>query len=348
MPQPSPDLVPWQHADAEHAATVFVIAEIGVNHDGDPALAQQLIQAAAKAGADGVKFQLFQPARLLSAEAALATYQDGKAQDAHALLENLCLHLDAFKTLRTAAHDVGLWFIVTPFSVEDVTDLAALEVDAVKIASPDAVNTPLLDAAATLNKPAIISTGPCALEELGPATHVAQSTDGALLQCVSAYPTPEPDAAMGGITAMRQRWGATTGYSDHTPALDSGALAVAQGACILEKHLTHDRSAPGPDHAASLEPDALGRYIAAARRAAMMVGPVRKSTLPIEQDVRRVSRQSVCTTTDLPAGHVLRATDLTVKRPGIGLPAAVLNDIPGRVLARAVRCDHALRDTDLK
>ncbi|MEM7625178.1 MAG: N-acetylneuraminate synthase family protein [Planctomycetota bacterium] len=334
-------------ADAERLAKVWVIAEIGVNHDGDPARAAELIGAAADVGADAVKFQLFQPDRLLSAEAGLAGYQDGQADDVRALLDRLMLSVNQLRELRGVAQDAGVAFVVTPFSVPDVADLGLLDVDAVKFASPDAVNRPLLDAASGLGRPMLISTGTCELGELGVAAEHAARSGGALLQCVSSYPTPDNEAALGAIAALRQRFGVAVGYSDHTAALDTGALAVVAGACVLEKHLTHDRGAQGPDHAASVEPAGLREYVAAARRAAAMVGPIEKTCRNIERDVRRVSRQSVCTARDLPAGHVLERSDLVVKRPGTGLPAGRFESLVGAKLRRGVRGDVPLRAEDV-
>ncbi|MBB6430435.1 N-acetylneuraminate synthase family protein [Algisphaera agarilytica] len=335
-------------ADAEHPPRVMVIAEIGVNHDGDPNRAAQLIRAAAAVGADAVKFQLFHPDRLLSNEALLAGYQEGKANDAKSLLEKLTLSAEQLQPLREFAESCGVKFIVTPFSPDDVADLATLDVDAVKIASPDAVNTPLLDAAAALGKPMLISTGTCELDELDAAAQHTRVSRGALLQCVSSYPTPDQDAALGGMRALAYRFpGIAVGYSDHTAALDTGALAVAAGAQVLEKHLTHDRSAPGPDHAASVEPEGLRQYVAAVRRASGMLGPLNKTCTDLERDVQKISRQSVCVLTDLPAGHVLQRDDLTVKRPGTGIPAAELGPIVGRTLARPVDAGCLLRPSDL-
>ena len=325
----------------------MVIAEVGVNHDGDVARAAALVDAAAEAGADAMKFQHFRPERLLSKDARLAGYQQGQAADAASLLGALTLSLESLQRLKSAAHARGLRFIVTPFSLADVTDLGAAGVDAVKIASPDAVNTPLLDRAARLGVPMLVSTGTCKLEELDAAAEVVRRTGGALLQCVSAYPTPEADAALGGVAALAQRFGVPVGYSDHTAAEDTGALAVAAGAVVLEKHLTHDRGAAGPDHAASLDPAGFKRYVAAVRRAETMLGPTVKRRRDVERDVAAVSRQSVCTARALPAGHVLTRDDLTVKRPGTGVPAARLDAVVGVSLARPVEADRVLQEDDL-
>ncbi|MEL7087746.1 MAG: N-acetylneuraminate synthase family protein, partial [Planctomycetota bacterium] len=273
--------------------------------------------------------------------------------DARALLDGLTLSADELGQLRRAARGAGVGFVVTPFSVADVDDVAGLGVDAVKFASPDAVNRPLLDAAAGLGRLMLISTGTCGLDELEHAAAHAAGSGGALLQCVSSYPTPDGAAALGGIAALRQRFASgggaalRVGYSDHTASRDTGALAVAAGACLLEKHLTHDRTAKGPDHAASIEPAEMEQYIAAARRAAVMVGPIAKTCGDLERDVRRVARQSVCTVRDLPAGHVLGRGDLTVKRPGSGWPAGRLGELIGRTLVRGVRGDVPLRADDV-
>ncbi|MEO0588404.1 MAG: N-acetylneuraminate synthase family protein, partial [Planctomycetota bacterium] len=249
-----------------------------------------------------------------------------------------------------AAHHRGLAFVVTPFSLADVDDLAQLPIDAVKIASPDAVNAPLLDRAAQLGKPMLISTGTCDNAELDDAARVAQVSGGALLQCVSSYPAPTDQAALGGIAKLRSTWDdllpdaprLRVGYSDHTPGVTTGALAVAAGACLLEKHLTTDPTRPGPDHAASLAPQAFADYVRQARDAAAMLGPIAKRPQPCEADVARVARQSLCTTRDLPAGHTLTHDDLAIKRPGTGIPASLLQHTVGRTLRTARPADTVL------
>jgi len=339
----------FQHADENHPTGVLVIAEIGVNHDGRLDRGIELIQAAADAGADAVKFQWFHPDRLLSRQALLASYQQGKATDARDLLNKLALDQDMLSRFAQAARQAGLRLIVTPFSPADVPELAELNLDAVKIASPDAVNTPLLEAAATLNKPILISTGTCELEELAPAAELLtkHAPGGCLLQCVSSYPTPIEEACLGGITALQQRYGLPTGYSDHTQDLCTGTLAVAAGALVIEKHLTHDRTAPGPDHAASADPGQFAEYVRLIRQTQAMLGPIRKQVQPVEADVRKVSRQSVCLTRDLPAGHQLQSEDLTVMRPGTGFPAKELKNLIGQTLKRKTHARTLLDPADL-
>lgn len=339
----------FSQASKKQPAEVAIIAEIGVNHDGEPGIARRLIDVAAECGADAVKFQYFHPDRLLSNQAELAGYQQGQAKSQRALLAGLALSLDALAELVQHAKACGLAAVVTPFSLDDPPELAGLGLDAIKTASPDAVNTPLLAACAAVGLPMLISTGTCSLDELDPAAELLRSHDagGAMLHCVSSYPTPMNEAQLGGVVAMREALGLPIGYSDHTRGLQTGALAVLAGAVVIEKHLTHDRDAKGPDHAASLDPAQMTRYIANIREAQSAMGPLTKSLTDVERDVRRVSRQSVCVVGDLPVGHVLREQDLTVKRPGTGIPAAARSALVGRRLAKVKANNELLFESDL-
>lgn len=340
--------VAFHHASTGRKPQVITVAEIGVNHDGSLDRAKDLIAVASDSGADAVKFQCFDPSTLLSNEAPLASYQERQASDASSMLNELRLTREDLQAVRNKADRVGLAFVVTPFSVADVAVLGELGVDAVKIASPDAVNPWLLDAAAELGRPLWVSTGTCDLNDLQPAAARLRThgPGGALLHCVSAYPTPIAQAALGGIAALRDAFSLPTGYSDHTLGEHTGALAVSAGACLLEKHLTHDRSSPGPDHAASLEPEELARYIAKAHEAAAALGPVAKRCTEAERDVRAVSRQSLVYTADLPAGHVLTRNDLETRRPGTGIPAAAGPDWIGRRLNRPVTAGTLAQEQD--
>lgn len=339
----------FRQADESGPARVYLVAEIGVNHDGQLERGLALVEAAAATGADAVKLQLFNPDRLLSKQSMLAGYQSGKAGDAKALLRGLALGSAEMSQLGEKARDMGLGLVVTPFSPGDVDVLAGLGVDAVKIASPDAVNTPLLEAVSQLDKPILISTGTCELDELEPPAALLKChrPGGCLLQCVSSYPTPAQDASLGGIKAIKTRFGLPVGYSDHTQDVTTGALAVAAGAVVIEKHLTHDRNAKGPDHAASADPGQFAEYARLIRKAESMLGPIAKRVLPVEADVRMVSRQSVAAARDLPVGHRLTEDDLTVMRPGTGIPANEMKSVVGKTLARTIAANNLLQIDDL-
>jgi N-acetylneuraminate synthase/N,N'-diacetyllegionaminate synthase len=325
---------------------VYVIAELGVNHDGSAQRAIELTAAAKEAGADAIKLQLFDPRLLLSAEAVLAEYQQGAADDPMSMLAALQLPEDKIAHVGEAARRLGLGFIVTCFSVELAEPMARLGVDAVKIASPDAVNLPMLGALAELGKPMLISTGTCTINELSPAVRLcrARSLPTLLMHCVSAYPVGEAAADLGRIGRLADAYGLPAGYSDHVMEPAAGALAVAAGACLIEKHLTYDRAARGPDHAASYDPRQFAQYVRLIRSASAMMRPPQSDA---ESDVRRVARQSICATRDLPAGHRIERADVTIKRPGTGIPAARLERVVGLRLKRAVKADHLLHEGDV-
>jgi N-acetylneuraminate synthase/N,N'-diacetyllegionaminate synthase len=319
-----------------HDASPYIIAEIGVNHDGSLDKAIALIDAAAAAGADAVKVQYFSADRLVGPSAPLAHYQArAHEHDAHSMLKRLELPLDAMARIVQHAHARQLHAIVTVFSTELVPDAATLAWDAFKSASPDIIHRPLLRALASTARPLIISTGAATAQEvaraliwLSPFAHRL-----AMLHCVSAYPVPPEHAALGAIAALGTMFDGPVGYSDHTTLVETGALAVATGAALLEKHLTLDRHALGPDHAASLEPAPFAQYVAQARRAHTMFGPSTKQVLACERDVRAVARQSIVAARPLVAGLALSRADLTVCRPGGGLEPWMLDQLLGQILA---------------
>jgi N-acetylneuraminate synthase/N,N'-diacetyllegionaminate synthase len=330
----------------------YVIAEIGVNHDGSADRAIALVEAAADSGADAVKLQVFEAERLMSAAARLAAYQARAGEtDPVEMLRRLELPARALERIVERAHALGLHAIATVFSVELVDGAADLGFDAFKSASPDIVHRPLLEALAGTERPVIVSTGAATLEEVKrAAAWLSRISDRlAFLQCVSAYPTPEEHAAMGGIEALARATGLPIGYSDHCPGVGTGAMAVDAGACILEKHLTHDKSAPGPDHASSLSPREMGEYIALAKNpGGASRGPrggvaaalrIEKRVLEIERDVRVASRQSIVTTRGLRAGERLGREDVTFKRPGTGIEPWRLDEVIGRTLGADVAPD---------
>ena len=334
----------------------YVIAELGVNHDGDPAKALELARIAADAGADAIKLQLFEASRLLSFDARLAAYQAGAGErDPLEMLRRLELPVDAMAPVVNLAHARGMHAIVTVFSASLVNAAMRLPWDAFKTASPDIINLPLLDAVMATGKPLIVSTGASTLDEVERAARwLEQAAERTMfLQCVSSYPVPEGFDALEGIGAVAEATRAVCGYSDHTPGWETATPACEAGAAILEKHLTYDVNATGPDHAASLDGPAFAKYCRAARetfeagRWGTRRPIARKELLAAEHDVRLVSRQSLVTTRDLPEGHVLTPGDLTVKRPGTGLPPFMIGSVMGCTLARALKADRVMLESDI-
>lgn len=342
----------------------YIIAEIGVNHDGDPARALELTRSAAHAGADAIKLQLFEADRLMSGASRLAGYQQIAGEsDPREMLRRLELPIDAMTACVELAHAQGIHAIVSVFSLELVAVAERLAWDAYKTASPDIINKPLLDALATTGRPLIVSTGASTLDEVGRAVAWLRPASDrlALLHCVSCYPTEPTFATIGAVRHLAAAFGLATGYSDHTTAVDTGLVAVAAGALVLEKHLTYSRAARGPDHAASLDPQQFREYVRLAKLQASRgrwdpdqlqndprVGAEIKRVLSIEEDVRTVSRQSLTMTRDVPAGHVLTRDDLTIKRPGTGIPPFELEATVGRRVRRSLRGDAPLNPDDLE
>jgi N,N'-diacetyllegionaminate synthase len=320
---------------------VLIIAEIGVNHDGNSIQASDLITAAKRAGADAVKVQLFQADRLMHASAAFAEYQR-RATGAASAAEMLRKYELADATVRQLAREaraLGLIFLATPFSPDDLSLIEELDLPAVKIASPDLVNKPLLHRAAESHRPLLVSTGAATMEEVAEAVAWLRQwkTEFALLHCVSSYPVPAAEANLCWIGELRQRFGVIVGYSDHTTDVAAGALAVAAGARLVEKHLTLDRAAEGPDHAASFDEEQFAEYVRLIRSAETLLGSPGKRVLPIEADVRQVSRQSLVLARAVAAGARIQPDDLTVQRPGTGVPAGQIDRFAGRCAARALR-----------
>jgi N,N'-diacetyllegionaminate synthase len=346
-------------------APPYIIAEIGVNHDGDPRRAIALVDSAAEAGADAVKLQLFTADLLLSDEAALAGYQEQSGERSpREMLRRLELPVDAMGELVARAHDRGLHAIVTPFSIPLVEPALRAGFDAFKIASPDIINLPLLQAVERTGKPLIVSTGAAAMNEIERAASWLRAAAGrtAWLQCVSCYPTRDEDASILAMEDLRTAVEGPVGYSDHTTGVDTGAVAAALGAAVLEKHLTWSRVAPGPDHSASLEPAELRVYSAKAREEGIMRdwmsgevptrpdprwGPAQKRILPCEEDVRRLSRQSLVATRHLGPGDKLREEDIAIKRPGTGVGPWRLEDFLRKTIIRKVSANRLLSEDDV-
>lgn len=327
----------------------YVIAEIGVNHDGSVDRAVELVYAAAAAGADAIKMQWFCTEALVTPDAQRAQYQGGNDDLQSSLLKPLELTAREFERVVEAARTAEVHAIVTVFSVELVEEAALLAWDAWKIASPDLVHRPLLEAVAEDGRPMIVSSGAATIEEVQRAFEWIALQTPAFLQCVSAYPTPEASASLGGIAAIAAVTGMVVGYSDHTCEGSIGGLAVAAGAAILEKHLTWNTNAQGPDHAASLEPEAFAAYVAFAHRAYAAVGGRGvKAPQPCEADVRLVARQSIHTRRALNAGETLHEADVCFKRPGTGLEPWHLSEILGRTLTRGVEVSTALQREDIE
>ncbi|MEP0844895.1 MAG: N-acetylneuraminate synthase family protein [Phycisphaerae bacterium] len=331
---------------------VYVIAEAGVNHDGDAMLARELIHAAAEAGADAVKFQVFSADRLVTRRAPAAAYQKAavRADSQYDMLARLELAWDDFAQLAEVAGREDLEFLATPFSVADLRFLLSMPVRALKLASPDIINTELLEAAAAGGVPVIASTGAADLDEIAFGVNYFRAHGGgplALLHCISSYPAPEEEANLAAIAVLVERFRCVCGYSDHTESTRTGGYAVAAGACIVEKHLTLDRKRPGPDHGFSLEPRTFAEYVRDIRLAERLMGRGRIEVSACQREARLLARGSVVAARDIRAGEPITRAMLTVKRPGDGIAPAQIEQLIGRCPLRDITADTALTWDDL-
>ena len=327
---------------------VLVVAEVGVNHNGDVAVAERLVDAAAAAGADAVKFQSFHADELAATDAPKADYQRERTGTGESQLEMLrALELDApaFERLLARCRERRVIFLSTPFDGSSVELLVRLGAPALKIGSGDLTNTFLLESAAETGLPLLISTGMATLAEVEEAVATARGAGASgivLLHCVTAYPAPVAEVNLRAIPAMAERFSLPIGYSDHTLGTDAAPAAVALGACVLERHLTLDRTLPGPDHAASSEPDELAALVRSVRATESALGTGVKRPSPAEDPNRPIARRSLAAARDLPAGTTLERAMLTALRPGTGMPPTQLSRVIGKTLARDVRCGELL------
>jgi N-acetylneuraminate synthase/N,N'-diacetyllegionaminate synthase len=316
------------------AQAALVVAELGVNHDGSLARAMELVQHAAECGADAVKLQIFRAAALMHSSAGFADYQKlgTTVQTPIDMLRKYELSTEDTGKVIARVRELKMIPLATPFSPPDLELIDAFKLPAIKIASPDLVNRPLIEQAAALGKPLLISTGAATMEEVETAAGwlIALSCPFALLHCVSAYPVTNDQAHLCWIPELANTFDCVVGYSDHTTNAMSGAIAVAAGASIIEKHLTYSCTAQGPDHAASADPAMFASYVKRIRQAQVLLGLPGKQVLPIEEDVRRVSRQSLVVRRGLKSGEAIKLEDLTFMRPGTGVPAAMLAQTVGR------------------
>lgn len=320
----------------------FIIAEAGVNHNGDPELARRLIDVAVEAGADAVKFQTFKAERLMTPSAPKAAYQKASTGPTGSQLDvirKLELSGEVFRSLRDYCVKKGILFLSTPFDEESADFLDELGVPVFKIPSGEITNPSFLAHVARKGKPIILSTGMADEVEVARAVEAIRATGHTqliLLQCTSAYPADPGDANLRAMLTLGQSFGVAVGYSDHTLGVETALAAVALGACVVEKHFTLDRNLPGPDHQASAEPAELAALVRGIRCVEKALGDGRKAPAAAEADTAAVARKSLVAAVDIPAGTVLTEAMITAKRPGTGIPPAEAGRVVGREAVRDI------------
>lgn len=323
----------------------FIIAEAGVNHNGDLNIAHQLIDMAAQAGADAVKFQTFKAERLVTPYAPKADYQlhaTNTGESQFEMLHRLELSPEAHGALLAHCQDMNILFMSTPFDEESVDFLDALGITVFKTPSGELTNLPFLIHVARKGKPMIVSTGMSYLGEVETAVRTIEKAGNSniiLLHCVSNYPADSSDVNLRAMHTMAAAFGKPVGYSDHTLGSEVSLAAVALGACVIEKHFTLDRKLPGPDHHASLEPQEFTAMVRGIRSVEAALGHGRKEPAASEVNTKAVARKSLVAARDIPAGASLTEDMIASKRPGTGLQPAMRAYLIGRTARVAISAD---------
>lgn len=342
-------------------AHTFVIAEAGVNHNGDEALALRLVEVAARSGADAVKFQTFSADRLVRPGAEKAEYQKRATSegDQHAMLRALEMTEAMHRRLCERCGELDIEFMSTPFDEQAADFLVSIGMRRIKVPSGEITNHPLLAWLAAKGLPMLLSTGMSTLEEIREAVDTiaaARARAGlaeplervlTILHCTSNYPAACTDANLRAMATIAEATGLPIGYSDHTSGLAVSTAAVALGATVIEKHFTLDRSLPGPDHRASLEPDEFAALVRQVRDVEAALGSPVKAPVASELPVRELVRRSVTTVRALAAGQALTRADVALLRPGNGIAPRALDRVVGCRAARDLPAGTTLQWQDL-
>jgi N-acetylneuraminate synthase len=324
----------------------FIIAEAGINHNGNITLAKKLIDAAKDAGADAIKFQTHIPEKEMLKETVTADYVGESLFD---LLKRVELSKKDHVELKNYATDKGLLFLSTPFSKEAVDMLEELGVIAYKVGSGEMTNLPLLGYIATKNKTMIISTGMSTFEEIEETVNFVKKLNNnlILLHCTSTYPTKYEDVNLRVIEHLRENFKIPVGLSDHSIGIYTALAAVVLGACVIEKHFTISRDLPGPDQNASITPNELEELVKGVRAIEKALGSTKKVT-DDELQIQKMARESVVTLVDISKGSVITNDMVWVKRPGTGIPAKHMEKVIGRIAQKDIKADTIIKWDDLE
>lgn len=304
---------------------IYIIAEAGVNHNGDIQLAKKLIDSAKSAGADAVKFQTFQAESVVSKLAQKAEYQKqttGADESQLEMVKKLELSFCDFRELKKYCEEKEILFLSTPFDLDSIDFLESLEMPIYKVPSGEITNLPYLMKIAGTGKPVIMSTGMSDLDEVGLALEVLRDNGAGtitLLHCNTQYPTLFEDANIKAMLALKERFGVAVGYSDHTLGIEAPIAAVALGAAVIEKHFTLDKNMQGPDHKASLDPHELKAMVTSIRNIELALGDSIKRPSKSEIPNKEVARKSIMARRNIVKGEIFTEENLTVKRPGNGI-----------------------------
>lgn len=326
----------------------LIIAEIGVNHNGDIALAKEMIAAAKECGADIAKFQTGYAEKVISKFAPKADYQTkntGTEESQLEMVKKLLLPVDAFYEIKAYCGKLGIEFLSTPFDLDSIDFLERLDMSVWKIPSGEVTNLPYLIKIAKTGRPIIMSTGMCNMQEVETAVHYLKeygADDIRLLHCTTEYPAPFEEINLRAMNALREKFHVPVGYSDHSKGIEVPIAAVAMGACVIEKHFTLDRNMPGPDHKASLEPAELKAMVSAIRNIEMALGTGEKTVSVSEQKNMIVARKSIVAKKRIKQGESFSEENITTKRPGSGISPMKWFDVLGTAAIRDFEEDELI------
>lgn len=318
----------------------IIIAEAGVNHNGSLELAKKMVETAAEAGADYIKFQTFCPKELVAGSAQKADYQKKGTQAEESqleMLEKLALQQKDFLELKECCRQHGIGFLSTPFDLESIEFLNTIDMDFWKLPSGEVTDLPYLEKIGQTGKPVIMSTGMCELEEVGAAVKCLRASgtpEITLLHCNTEYPTPMEDVNLNAMLTLNEAFHLPVGYSDHTLGIEVPVAATAIGASVIEKHFTLDRSMEGPDHAASLEPDELKAMVSSIRNIEIAMGIRRKNPTESEKKNINIVRKSIVAKCPIRKGEIFSEANLTTKRPGNGISPMRWHEVMGKCAER--------------
>lgn len=327
---------------------ILIIAEAGVNHNGNLETAKQLALTAKKSGADIVKFQTARPEALVSQYARLADYQKqniGKEMSQLDMLKNLFLTYDEFIELATYCKEIGICFLSTPFDLESIEFLQQLGCDMWKIPSGEITNLPYLEKIALTHQKILLSTGMSTLDEIRTAMEILKQNgagDVTLLHCTTQYPTPFEEVNLRAMLTLCSEFNVPVGYSDHTKGIEVPVAAAALGAVVIEKHFTLDRNMEGPDHRASLEPKELQAMIHSVRNIEKAMGSYEKKPTPSEISNKMVARKSIIATCNIKKGEMFTEENISIKRPGNGISPMNWYKILGTLAVRDFQEDELI------
>ena len=320
---------------AMHMKKIFIVAEAGVNHNGDLDIAKRMIDAASDANADAIKFQTFQSENLVCIDAPKASYQN-KTTDTnetqYEMLKKLELSPQMHRELITYCHKKNILFLSTPFDVKSIDFLCSLDIPIIKVPSGEITNLPYLRAAAKTKKDIFLSTGMSSLTEVKEAIYILHENgakDITVLHCNTQYPTPVEDVNLNAMVTMKEMLNVPVGFSDHTDGIEIPIAAAAMGATVIEKHFTLNRKMKGPDHKASIEPQELIKMVSAIRNVEKAMGSKEKKRTPSEQENIAIVRKSIVAACTIRKGDIFSENNLTVKRPGTGISPMKWDNIMG-------------------